>query len=58
MGRHALPEEQTCRHDTVERRLKFGLGLFTQHRSEQGMGELSPDHRSDLCQLFGRTQSV
>ena len=50
--RHALPEQQTCRNETVERRLEFRFRL-ARHRSQQSMRKLSPNRRSDLRHLLG-----
>ena len=55
--RHALPEQQTSRNETVERRIEFRLRLV-HHRSQQGMRKLTPDRRSDLRHLLGRAEPV
>ena len=55
--RHALPEQQTSRNETVERRLQLRLRL-AHHRSQQSMRELSPDRRADLRDLFGRAEPI
>ena len=55
--RHALPEQQTGRNETVERRLKFRLRL-AHHRSQQSMRELTPDGCPDLRHLLGRAEPV
>jgi hypothetical protein len=43
--------------EPVERRAEFWLPLAG-HRSYQSMRKLSPDHRSDLCHLLGRSEPV
>ena len=55
--RHTLPKQQTCRHETVERRLEFRLRLAS-HRSQQSMRELSPNGRSDLRYLLGGAEPI
>ena len=57
MRRHALPEQQTGRNETVERRLEFRLRL-ARHRSQQSMRKLPPNRRSDLCHLLGRAEPI
>src|ERR1700720_940422 len=52
-----LPEEQTCINEPVEYRAEFLLPLVG-YRSYQSMGKLSPDHRSNLCHLLGRTEPI
>ena len=55
--RHALPEQQTGRNETVERRSQLRLRL-AHHRSQQGMGKLPPDRRADLRYLLGGAEPV
>ena len=57
MRRHALPEQQTSRNETVERRSQLRLRL-AHHRSQQGMRELPPDRRPDLRHLLGGAEPV
>ena len=49
--RHTLPEKQTCRHETVECRLKFRLRLAN-HGPQERMRELSPYYCTDLGDFF------
>src|SRR5262245_46661034 len=53
LRRNALPKEQTSGGETTQRRSKL-LFRFTNHRSQERMGELPPHHRSDLCHLLCR----
>jgi hypothetical protein len=53
----AEPKQQTCRDETVQRRLKFSFRL-AHHGSQQRMGELAPDGGPDLCNLLGRAKAV
>ena len=57
MRRHALPEQQTSRNETVERRSELCLRL-AHHRSQQGMGKLAADRRPDLRHLLGGAEPV
>src|SRR5450755_1386696 len=43
---HALPEQQACLNETVERRAQLRLGL-ARYRRQQGVREIPPDGRSD-----------
>ncbi len=55
--RHALPEQQTGRNETVERRIEFRLRLVGR-RSQHGMRKFTPNRRSDLRYLLGRAEPV
>jgi hypothetical protein len=55
--RHALPEQQTGGHETVERRCQLRFRL-THHRSQQRMRKLSPDRCADLRHLLGGAEPV
>ena len=55
--RHAPPEQQTGRNEMVQRQSQLAL-RFEYHRSQQGMPELAPNGRSDLCNLLGGAESV
>ena len=57
MRRHTLPEQQTSRNETVQRRSEFRPG-FAYHRSQEGMRELPPDRRADLRHLLGRAEPI
>ncbi len=57
LRRHALPEQQACLNETVERRPQLRLGL-ARHRRQQRMRELPPDRRPDLRHLLGRAEPV
>ena len=57
MRRHALPEQQTSRNETVKRRIEFRFWL-THHRSQQRMRELPPDSCPYLRHLLGWTEPV
>ena len=57
MWRHALPEQQTSRNETVKRRINIGFWL-AHHRSKQGMRKLAPDCCTDLRHLLGRAEAV
>jgi len=50
LRRHALPEQQACLNETVERRSQLRLGL-PRHRCQQCVGKLAADHRPDLRHL-------
>jgi hypothetical protein len=54
--RHA-PQQQTGRNEMVQRRSQLAL-RFEYHRSQQGMPELAPNGRSDLCNLLGGAEPV
>ena len=55
--RHAPPEQQTGRNEMVQRQSQLAL-RFEYHRSQQGIPELAPNGRSDLCNLLGGAESV
>ena len=57
LRREALPEQQACLQETVERRSQLRRGLAC-YRSQQGMRELPPDRRPDLRYLPGRAEPV
>ena len=55
--RYALPKQQPGPYQTVKSRLQRSF-LLARHRSQQGMRELSPNHRSDLRNLLCRTKPI
>jgi hypothetical protein len=57
IGGHALPEQQTCLRQRFKSRLERFL-ILVGHRGQHGMGELSPNHRSDLSYFFRWTKPV
>ena len=57
MRRHALPEQQTSRKETVERGSQFDLRL-AHRRGQQGVRKLTPDRRPDLRYLLGGAEPV
>jgi hypothetical protein len=57
MRRHALPEQQTCRNETVERRSQLRIWLL-HHRGQQGMRKLASDRRANLCHVLGGAEPV
>ena len=54
---NTLLEEQTGLNEPVERKPEFWL-RSAGYRSYQSMRKLSPNHRSDLCHLLGRTEAI
>ena len=52
LRRYALPKQQTSLNETLKRRSQICLG-FARYRSQQRMGELPADRRSDLRDLLG-----
>ena len=57
LRRYPLPKQQSGSYQTVKCRVQRPF-LLARHRSQQGVREVSPDHRSDLRNLFCRTKPI